>query len=54
MTINISSPNTEGLRDLHDENSLEKAIKKFSDFKKQKNAQVPIVVKYLQILTIKM
>ena len=45
VTINISSPNTEGLRDLHDENSLEKLLKTLSNFKKQKNTQVPIVIK---------
>ena len=45
VTINISSPNTEGLRDLHDENSLEKLLKNLSNIKKQKNAQVPLVIK---------
>ena len=28
LTINISSPNTQGLRDFHDEKELEKLIKR--------------------------
>ena len=45
LTINISSPNTEGLRDFHDQNSLEKLLKGINKIKKRKNILKPIVVK---------
>ena len=45
LTINISSPNTEGLRDFHDENELEKLLLGINKIKKSKNIRKPIVVK---------
>ena len=45
LTINISSPNTEGLRDFHDENELEKLLLGINKIKKSKNIHKPIVVK---------
>ena len=45
ITINISSPNTEGLRDFHNQKELEKLLKGISKIKKDKNLTKPIVVK---------
>ena len=45
LTINISSPNTEGLRDFHDQNSLEKLLTGINKIKREKNILKPIVVK---------
>ncbi len=45
ITINISSPNTEGLRDFHDQKELEKLLKGINKIKKEKNILKPIVVK---------
>ena len=45
LTINISSPNTEGLRDFHNQKELEKLLKGISKIKKDKNLTKPIVVK---------
>ena len=45
ITINISSPNTEGLRDFHDQNSLEKLLTGINKIKREKNILKPIVVK---------
>ena len=45
LTINISSPNTEGLRDFHNQKELEKLLKGISKIKKDKNFTKPIVVK---------
>ena len=45
LTINISSPNTEGLRDFHDENELNKLLSGINKIKKSKNILKPIVVK---------
>ena len=41
ITINISSPNTEGLRNFHDQTQLEKLLKGI----KNKNIAKPIVIK---------
>ena len=36
LTINISSPNTEGLRDFHDQKNLEKLLSGINKIKKDK------------------
>ena len=45
LTINISSPNTEGLRDFHDQKELEKLLTGINKIKKNKNISKPIVIK---------
>ncbi len=46
ITINISSPNTENLRDFHDENKLESLMKAINKLKKElKGEAVPIFLK---------
>ena len=45
LTINISSPNTEGLRDFHDKNELDKLLTGINKIKKEKNISKPIALK---------
>ena len=45
ITINISSPNTPGLRDFHDENILQNLLKTISDFTKQNKIKTPLALK---------
>ena len=45
ITINISSPNTEGLRDFHKKEELEKLLNGINKIKKNKNISKDIVVK---------
>ncbi len=45
LTINISSPNTEGLRDFHDQKPLEKLLTGINKIKKDKNILKPLVIK---------
>ena len=45
ITINISSPNTEGLRDFHEKKELEKLLNGINKIKKNKNISKDIVVK---------
>ena len=45
ITINISSPNTENLRNFHDENKLKELLKSISEKKKQLKTEIPIAVK---------
>ena len=45
ITINISSPNTEGLRDFHDQQELEKLLKGIENVKKKHNISKPIAIK---------
>ena len=45
LTINISSPNTEGLRDFHDQKELEKLLTGINKIKKNKNILKPIALK---------
>ena len=45
LTINISSPNTEGLRDFHDEQELDKLLKGINKIQKESSISKPIVVK---------
>ncbi len=45
ITINISSPNTEGLRDFHDQDEMEKLLMGLNKIKKEKKIKQPIVLK---------
>ena len=45
ITINISSPNTEGLREFHDQQEFEKLLTGINKIKKDKNILKPIAVK---------
>ena len=45
ITINISSPNTENLRNFHDENKLKELLKSIKDKKNELKTDIPIVVK---------
>ena len=45
ITVNISSPNTEGLRDFHDEKLLSNLLSKLNKLKKDKKIQCPVVLK---------
>ena len=45
ITVNISSPNTEGLRDFHEEKLLSGLLSKINKFKKDKKIKCPIVLK---------
>ena len=45
ITINISSPNTQDLRDLHDQKKLEELLKMINIEKKNLKSKIPIVVK---------
>ena len=45
LTINISSPNTEGLRDFHEKKELEKLLTGLTKIKNEKNISKPLVVK---------
>ena len=45
ITINISSPNTENLRNFHEENNLQELLKSISEKKKKIKTEIPIAVK---------
>ena len=45
ITINISSPNTEDLRDFHNQGELNPLIDKLKNEKKELNSKVPIAIK---------
>ena len=45
ITINISSPNTENLRNFHEENKLKELLKSVSEKKKQLKSEIPVAVK---------
>ena len=45
LTINISSPNTEGLRGFHDQNEPEKLLNGINKIRKEKNITKPIALK---------
>ena len=45
ITINISSPNTENLRNFHDENKLKELLKSILEKKKQLKTEIPVAVK---------
>ena len=45
ITINISSPNTEGLRSFHDQNKLEELLSALNQLKKQKKTNISLLLK---------
>jgi len=45
ITINISSPNTEGLRDFHDQEKLEDLLLVLNKIKKEKKTNIPLLLK---------
>ena len=45
ITINISSPNTEGLRNFHDQSEMEKLLVGLNKIKKDKKIEQPIAIK---------
>ena len=45
ITINISSPNTENLRDFHNQDELNLLISKLKNEKKELNSKVPLAIK---------
>ena len=45
ITINISSPNTEGLRDFHDQEKLKDLLNSLNEIKKEKKITIPLVLK---------
>ena len=45
ITINISSPNTEGLRNFHEEKLLSNLLSKLNELKKNKKIKCPLVLK---------
>jgi len=45
ITVNISSPNTEGLRDFHDQEKLTELITALNKVKKDKGTNVPLLLK---------
>ena len=45
ITINISSPNTEGLRDFHEQKKLEDLLISLNEIKKTKKSNIPLLLK---------
>ena len=45
ITINISSPNTKGLRDFHDQEKLKNLLQSINKIKKEKEIIIPLVLK---------
>ena len=45
ITINISSPNTEGLRDFHEQEKLKDLLVSLNAIKKEKKIKIPLVLK---------
>jgi dihydroorotate dehydrogenase len=45
VTVNISSPNTENLRNFHEENKLQELLKSIQKEKNDLNSDIPVVVK---------
>ena len=45
FAINISSPNTKGLRDFHDQNEMKKLLSGINKIKKEKKINCPIAIK---------
>jgi len=45
ITINISSPNTENLRDFHNQTKLDELLKEIENEKEKLNSKIPMVVK---------
>ena len=49
ITVNISSPNTENLRNFHDEKKFDELINSIEEEKIKLKSKTPIVVKFLLI-----
>jgi len=45
VTINISSPNTEGLRDFHEQDEMKKLLSGINKIKEEKKINCPLVIK---------
>ena len=45
ITVNISSPNTEGLRDFHDQEKLKDLLFTLNKIKKEKDTNIPLLLK---------
>jgi len=45
ITVNISSPNTEGLRDFHDQEKLQDLLSVLNKIKKDKKTNIPLLLK---------
>ena len=45
ITVNISSPNTEGLRDFHDQAKLQDLLLTLNKIKKEKKTKIPLLLK---------
>ena len=45
ITVNISSPNTEGLRDFHDQEKLKDLLLTLNKIKKEKDTNIPLLLK---------
>jgi len=45
ITVNISSPNTKGLRDFHDEKKLEDLLENLNMVKRNKKTKIPLLIK---------
>ena len=45
VTVNISSPNTQGLRDFHEQEKLIDLLKSLNKIKKEKKSKIPLVLK---------
>ena len=45
VTLNVSSPNTPGLRELEQKDNLDKLVKKISLFKKKNSVNIPVFLK---------
>ena len=45
ITLNISSPNTPGLRELEEKDNLDKLVKKISLFKRKNSVNIPVFLK---------
>ncbi len=53
ITVNISSPNTEGLRDFHDQNKLEELLAALNQIKKQKKTNISLLLKVSPDINVK-
>ena len=53
ITINISSPNTEGLRDFHEQNKLNDLLLSLNKIKKNKKIDIPLLLKVSPDIEIK-
>ena len=45
VTVNISSPNTEGLRDFHDQEKLQSLLSALNKIKKENKSNIPLLLK---------